>query len=105
MKNSELFSKICLSCMECCKSIGVFSIHPFNEEVKEFYETRGAKVTPRPINPNMVVSFVEFDFPCPHLDKEKGCLIYDTRPNVCREYPMDGNQIMEKCELHKRGLL
>lgn len=104
MLNSKKTSKICIKCQLCCKSIGVMSAHSPTKENKEFYEARGAKVTKRNIN-DYEYMFLEFNFPCPHLDSVKGCLIYDSRPAVCKTYPEDDSQILEHCELHNKGFV
>jgi len=104
MKNNKNASEICVQCQACCKKIGVYSANPYTEENKEFYEARGAKVTKR-IGNNIEYMFLDFPFPCPNLDPIKGCLIYNTRPKVCKEYPVDDSQLVEDCELHKQGFL
>ena len=104
MENNKTPSDICVACQLCCKAVGVYSAHPYTEEIKEFYEARGAKVSQRTIYDELL-TFVEFPFPCPNLDPIKGCLIYDSRPEVCKNYPEDNSQLLEECELHKQGLI
>jgi len=100
MENRTTLSEICIKCQLCCKSIGVYSLHSYNNTIKEFYEARGATVTKKIIH-DKEVTYINFDIPCPHLDSERGCLIYDHRPKVCKNYPEEDNQLLEKCELHK----
>ena len=90
--------------MECCKSVGIYSSFPYNQDIKDFYEARGAKVRKERIY-DVDCAFIEFDIPCPHLDLEKGCLIYNKRPNVCRKFPQEDSHLLEICELYKQGLL
>ena len=90
--------------MECCKSVGVYSAFPYSNEIKEFYETRGAKVEKEKVY-DTELAFITFDIPCLHLDSEKGCLIYSKRPKVCRQFPVNDSKLMEKCQLHIQGLL
>ena len=104
MKNSKAASDICIACLECCKTVGVYSVHPYTPEIIEFYESRGAKVSQRTIYDELL-TFVEFPFQCPNLDLTKGCLIYDNRPEVCKGYPEDGSPLLDSCELHKHGLI
>lgn len=104
MINSKEASDICVSCQLCCKSVGIISASLYTEENKEFYEARGAKVTKRNIN-DCEYMFLSFDFPCPHLDSVKGCLIYDNRPAVCKTYPEIGSPILDGCELHNKGFI
>ena len=104
MINSKEASDICVSCQLCCKSVGIISASLYTEENKEFYEARGAKVTKRNIN-DYEYMFLSFDFPCPHLDSIKGCLIYNNRPAVCKTYPEIGSPILDGCELHNKGFI
>ncbi|HQF36497.1 MAG TPA: YkgJ family cysteine cluster protein [Candidatus Dojkabacteria bacterium] len=104
MENNKEFSKICIKCQECCKTIAVQSIYQYCDEVIEFYETRGGR-TKKFIFDDQELLLVEFDLKCPHLDDEKGCMIYDHRPKVCRDYPTDDIQLLKKCQLHIQGLI
>jgi Fe-S-cluster containining protein len=104
VKNNKTKSEICIKCQECCKTVGVYSAHPYTPEIREFYEVRGAKVSQRTIF-DETLTFIEFPFPCPNLDPIKGCLIYDTRPEVCKGYPEFDAPLLDSCELHKQGLI
>jgi len=77
--------------MECCKVFYV-PTRVSSKDQKRFYELRGCKVKNFKGSQVVVVPL-----PCPHLTL-KGCDIYDTRPQVCREY--DGREdplMMDKC--------
>lgn len=104
MKNSKSTSDICVGCQVCCKTIGVYSAYSYTADIIEFYKARGAKVSRRIIYGDEL-TFIEFNLPCPNLDPVKGCLIYDTRPEVCKGYPEEGSPLLDDCELHKQGLI
>jgi len=97
-------SKICLSCMKCCKTIGILTSYLYEDkEIREFYEARGAKVSEKAVGVGVdfeKLIFLEFNFSCPNLDPEKGCKIYDTRPEICRRYPEDVSQLLDGCGLY-----
>lgn len=82
MNETEIKSKLCLDCKRCCKKIGIATLYPYDEYVTQFYEARGFKC----MVGNNHTLFLEKELPCPHLDEEHGCLIYDKRPQACREY-------------------
>jgi Fe-S-cluster containining protein len=87
MMSDKERSKLCLQCLECCKWVGVLTAVPIDiPGIKEFYEARGAKIIK---DPNLPVPLIVIKSECPHLTS-KGCDIYETRPQVCRD--MDGSK-------------
>ncbi|CAB3764805.1 YkgJ family cysteine cluster protein [Paraburkholderia humisilvae] len=42
-----------------------------------------------------------FDGPCPNLDADMRCRIYDVRPRVCRIYPAESNPFIELAPANK----
>lgn len=43
-------------------------------------------------------------FTCRHFDREtRNCMIYETRPEVCRTYPNGRSCTFEGCTLENRG--
>jgi Fe-S-cluster containining protein len=83
--------QLCLSCLKCCKVIGVpiSSYYASIPQVHEFYTTRGGRVVPY-----KDFTLIVFPFPCPHLT-EQGCSIYQSRPNACRAYDGTKDPIMK----------
>jgi Fe-S-cluster containining protein len=70
---------------QCCSFLG-FSIPVEGVDtnpIEEFYRTRGVKM----INDGDVLSLF-FDQKCQHLTDEGLCAIYDSRPQVCRDFPV-----------------
>jgi len=104
MENNKDMSRICIECQVCCKTVGVYSAHPYTPDIIEFYEARGAKISQR-IMYGEALTFIEFNLPCPNLDSVKGCLIYNDRPQVCKGYPEKGAPLLNDCELYKQGLI
>ncbi len=82
------FEKInCLECANCCKSI---SPAMTGSDVR-----RMAAATKQSV-PAFIDSYLHIDHeedyvfketPCPFLDDKNLCLIYESRPKACREYP------------------
>jgi len=89
--------KLCLSCMECCKTIAIpFDYFKLSDEDFKFYKLRGAKFVTIEQGPFMIL-----DLPCPHLTSE-GCSIYKERLRICREY--DGRKVpfmKDKCKWYE----
>ena len=76
--------RLCLSCMRCCKEVGIYT-HPgmyisTPEELATFYEARGFSVAR---SGELLV--LTLKHPCPHLTPD-GCDIYENRPRICADY-------------------
>jgi len=104
--HEEVFNEIdCLQCANCCKSIPPIvsrrdikriAAH-LNMKPKAFEEkyTRLDEDGDRVINAS----------PCPFLQEDNACRIYDERPHACRAYPHTGNfEFRENISLHKRNV-
>jgi len=96
MKSNQTKEELCLKCMECCKAM----TFPFTisntpgvlNRVTQFFLVRGCRV----IHDGRLV-YVKVPYPCPHLS-DKGCLIYEARPEACRIYNGQKDPGMEgKC--------
>lgn len=97
MKNTPEESKICMTCLACCKEINFPA--PLHPNVKEFYEARGLEITE--LEDAYLISVPHT---CQHLHPVFGCKIYPTRPAACRHY--DGRRdptMQDKCKLIKKG--
>lgn len=76
----------CSSCGKCCSNILPMS----SKEIKEIHRyMRKHKITEqRVIFPLKVPA--AFDLTCPfRSEKERKCLIYECRPNICRDFRCD----------------
>lgn len=83
------------------RQLAVALPHGMTPRMKEFYEARGLKISPRliwafwPDVPKYTITqnagriALKFHVPCPHLTNEGKCDIHGTRkqPAVCRDYP------------------
>lgn len=75
-------SRICISCQECCKHLVFkFPVEEWDYRKSALYIARGCKIKVGAITVDILVPSV-----CQHLHPRSGCAIYDTRPDICREY-------------------
>ena len=100
--HEEAFSKIsCLDCANCCSSIPpIVNKTDANRMAKHL----GMKVAEFE-NQYLVVDedgdTVINQSPCPFLQENNECLIYEARPRACREYPhTDAQQFSKRMHLH-----
>jgi len=79
----EQKSELCLKCRKCCEYLSMtFSYSGGTEDtmkqIEEFYVTFGCEVCK---SDNYFTVLIPHR--CNHIDKDKGCLIYNERPKIC----------------------
>jgi uncharacterized protein len=100
--HESVFKQIdCLDCANCCKSIPPI----INEtDIRRISKYLGLKVT------DFKEQYVKYDedmdmvmnaSPCPFLQNDNKCEIYEYRPKACREYPHTGDfEFVKNLKLH-----
>lgn len=77
----------CLQCANCCKTLGP---RLTDKDVKRMSKTLRIKTN------DVIEKYLRVDedndlvfksMPCPFLDNDNYCVIYENRPKACREYP------------------
>lgn len=91
-------SQLCLKCLKCCNYIAVRADFAYGDpHSMEFYTTRGCAVVEAKGGGALVV----FKSPCQHLT-QKGCAIYESRPDACRAYDGRLDPVVESmCRWHE----
>jgi uncharacterized protein len=91
--------ELCQKCNhQCCRSIG-FTTSKMSDKAIEFYSKRGCKVLMAGIEGKTIYR-VYIPQACPHLVEGDGCGIYETRPQVCREYRgIDDPLVQDVCQI------
>jgi uncharacterized protein len=95
--HEEAFSKIdCLTCANCCKNHSPRFKQP---EIKRISKVLGMK------EGEFAITYLRLDnegdyvtkkSPCPFLDTDNTCKIYDDRPSDCRRYPYTDEDVFYK---------
>jgi uncharacterized protein len=100
--HENVFDQIdCLDCANCCKSIPPI----INEtDIRRISKYLGLKVT------DFKEQYAKYDedmdmvmnaLPCPFLQNDNKCEIYEYRPKACREYPHTGDfEFVKNLKLH-----
>ncbi len=100
----------CLRCGTCCSSaffaLMNVSIEDDAQELARWMSYFGCEPMKYPTSEGEVLA-VKIPMPCKHLAREPesgkmGCLIYENRPNVCREYLCKKARDAEILELVKK---
>jgi len=86
--HEQVFENVnCLSCANCCKTTSpIFKPRDIENLAKKL------KITPSRFIELYLHLDIDNDYvlnvsPCPFLDHENYCLVYNDRPTACREYP------------------
>ena len=86
--DEKVFSQIsCLSCANCCKTISpVFKDRDITR-IAAHFKMRPAIFTDKYLYLDEDEDYVLKTVPCPFLNTDNSCSIYDQRPHACRSYP------------------
>jgi Fe-S-cluster containining protein len=86
--HDEAFEHIdCMKCANCCKTISPIFKQKDIERV-----AKAMRMSPGPFIEKYLFMDEDGDFvlntaPCPFLDSENYCIVYEDRPTACRGYP------------------
>lgn len=86
--HDEAFEHIdCLDCANCCKTISPLFLQKDIERVAKAVGLSPGKFIEKYLYMDEDGDFVLQVTPCPFLDSENYCTVYNDRPNACRGYP------------------
>lgn len=104
--HEEVFSEMdCLSCANCCKSIPPMLS---SRDIKRI--AKRLNLSPKAFSENYTLVDEDGDTvmnasPCPFLQDDNKCEIYEDRPSACRLYPHSGEQLfIQNLSHHKRNM-
>lgn len=97
----------CLTCANCCKTTSPIFYPTDIERVAKALRMKPGDFTEKYLRIDEDKDYVLKSSPCPFLDQDNYCKVYDDRPKACREYPHTNRkkmvQIMELT--HKNTLV
>lgn len=86
--HDEIFSRTdCLTCANCCKTTSPIFYERDVERAASFLKIRPAEFVEKYLRMDEDRDYVLTSSPCPFLEADNRCGIYEHRPNACREYP------------------
>lgn len=86
--HDEAFSNIdCLKCANCCKTTSPIFYQKDIERIAKHLRLKPGDVIEKYLHMDEDKDYVLNTAPCPFLDGENYCTIYESRPTACREYP------------------
>ncbi|HEY0030983.1 MAG TPA: YkgJ family cysteine cluster protein [Bacteroidia bacterium] len=86
--HEETFEKTdCLKCANCCKTTSPIFYDRDIDRVSKRLRVRPSEFIEKYLHQDEDKDYVLNSAPCPFLDHENYCIIYEDRPTACREYP------------------
>ena len=86
--HDEVFEEInCLDCANCCKTTSPIFYQTDIERVAKALRLKPGDFVEKYLRVDEDKDFVLKSSPCPFLDDENYCKVYNDRPKACREYP------------------
>lgn len=86
--HDDAFNKIdCLLCANCCKTTGPLFTSTDIENLAGFLKISAVTFIDKYLRIDEENDYVLKSVPCPFLDEQNYCKVYETRPKACREFP------------------
>lgn len=86
--HNEVFDNIdCLSCANCCKTLGPRVTDNDVAKLSKFLKMKPSDFVAEYLKVDEDKDFVFKEMPCPFLMPDNYCMVYESRPKACREYP------------------
>jgi len=86
--HEEVFEEInCLECANCCKTTSPIFYQTDIERVAKSLRMKPGDFIEKYLRIDEDKDYVLKSSPCPFLDSENYCMVYEDRPKACREYP------------------
>jgi uncharacterized protein len=86
--HEEVFEEIdCLTCANCCKTTSPIFYQTDIERVARSLKMKPGDFVEKYLRVDEDKDYVLKSSPCPFLDSENYCGVYEDRPKACRDYP------------------
>lgn len=99
--HEQAFGEIdCLDCANCCRTLGPRITDTDIRRTSIALKVKERYFIEKYLHLDEDKDFVFKHMPCPFLDAENYCTIYENRPKACREYPhTDRKRVMQIADL------
>lgn len=86
--HDETFNEIdCLDCANCCKTTSPAIYDRDVDRLAKHLKMKPSQLIAQYLAVDEDNDYVFKSAPCPFLDHENYCMVYESRPLACREYP------------------
>lgn len=99
--HEEVFEEVdCLKCANCCKTTSPIFYQTDIERIAKGLRMRPGDFIEKYLRVDEDGDYVLKSSPCPFLDEDNYCRVYEDRPRACREYPhTDRKKMVQITEL------
>lgn len=95
--HDDAFSRIdCLECANCCKNYSPRFKQPDIKRIAKVLKIKEGDLISRYLRLDEDGDFVTKSSPCPFLDADNTCRIYEDRPSDCARYPYTNEDVLLK---------
>jgi Fe-S-cluster containining protein len=105
--HDDVFDEIdCLTCANCCKTTSPIFYQTDIERVAKALRMKPGDFVEHYLRVDEDNDYVLKSSPCPFLDADNYCSVYESRPKACREYPhTNRKKMVQVMELTYRNTL
>lgn len=105
--HDEVFETFdCLTCANCCKTTSPIFYNTDIERLAKALRIRPGEFIETYLRVDEDKDYVLKSSPCPFLDGDNYCVVYENRPKACREYPhTDRKKVVQIMDLTHRNTL
>jgi uncharacterized protein len=105
--HEEVFEEInCLNCANCCKTTSPIFYQADIERVAKALRIKPGDFVNKYLRIDEDNDYVLKSSPCPFLQQDNTCMVYNSRPKACREYPhTDRRKMVQVLELTLKNTL
>jgi uncharacterized protein len=94
--HEEAFSYFdCLGCANCCSSISPIVTEKDIDRLAKHFKLKPALFIDQYLHKDDENDYVFNQTPCPFLMPDNYCMVYESRPKACREYPHTDRRKMQ----------
>ncbi len=87
-EHEKVFAKIdCLDCANCCKTTSPIFTDQDIKRLSGLFKMKKHSFISEYLRLDSDDDYVLKSSPCPFLNADNTCFVYDVRPQACREYP------------------
>lgn len=95
--HEEAFAEIdCLKCANCCKNYSPRFKQPDIKRIAKVLKIKEGELVEKYLRLDEDSDYVVKHSPCPFLDSDNTCSIYEDRPSDCRRYPYSDEDVFLK---------
>ena len=95
--HEEVFEEIdCLTCANCCKTTSPIFYNRDIERLAKHLRLKPGELIDKYLHIDEDKDYVLRQAPCPFLNSDNYCSVYEARPNACREYPHTDRKRMDQ---------